>query len=115
MESNAVIAALLAALTGGGLAYVNYRLTAYAAGKQTTTTLSLIPVVRMLLSVGYLAALYLLGQATALDTVWLLAGGAVGLTLPALAFTVLLVKKLPDTTGAAVDENHNPKGGSKHG
>ncbi len=113
MEGTAIIAALAAALIGAGLAYINYRLTAYAAGKQSTTTLSLMPVVRMLLSVGYLAALFLLGQATSLDTVWLLAGGAAGLTLPSFAFTFLLLKKLPGKNGTAAGEHHDPKGGNE--
>ncbi len=115
MDSTAVIAAILAALVGAGLAYINYRLTAYAAAKQTTTTLSLIPVVRMLLSVGYLAALLLLGQATSLDTVWLLAGGALGLTLPGFAFTFLLLKRLPGKNGTAANEHHDSKGGNNNG
>ncbi len=122
---NSVIGAILAAAAGGVLAYINYRLTSAVAlqkpnQKDSAAFLSpvpvvqmLVPVVRMLLSVGYLALLYFFGKYTPWDPVWLLAGGAAGLTLPGFVFTSLLIRALPgkgETDETA--DNQTPKGGN---
>ncbi len=113
MES-ALFGACLAALVGGCLAFVNYRLTAISAAKPGGTMLSLVPIVRMLLSVGYLVVLFLVGPATPWSPVWLLVGGAIGLTIPSFAFTFLLLRKLPGkavSKDSEAENTHDSKGG----
>ena len=73
--------ALIAALSGAAVAYVNYRITKRAAEKAGSGgTMTTAPLLRMLLSAGLLAAVYFIGPLTPWDRVWLLAGAAVGLT-----------------------------------
>lgn len=88
-----IVGGILAALPGVLIAWVNARLTAKVA-KSGTTSLSLIPVLRMVLSIGYLALVYLVSPHLPWDRLWLLAGGCVGLTLPMFFFTFGLLKQL---------------------
>lgn len=91
---HSLIGCLLAAVPGVGIAWLNARITSKAAHQGTTTALSLIPVLRMALSVGYLALVYFLAPYTPWDRVWILAGACVGLTLPMFFFTFRLTKQL---------------------
>ncbi|MBQ8400609.1 MAG: hypothetical protein IJX14_01640, partial [Clostridia bacterium] len=52
----------------------------------------------MALGIGYLAALYFAAPYTPWDGIWLLAGGAIGLTLPMFPFTFLLLRQVNKST-----------------
>ncbi len=69
----------------------------------------------MVLGIGYLALLYFAAPHTPWDSIWLLAGGAAGLTLPLFFFTLLLLRQVNGkTAGSATDtpgETSNPKEG----
>ena len=48
--------------------------------------------VRQLVQIAYLVILFLFGRHTPWNPIWLLVGGAVGITLPMFYFTYRLVK-----------------------
>ena len=108
--------ALIAALLGAAAAWINYRITkraAAASGSGSSLFLTAAPVLRMLVSVGLLAAVYFIGPHTPWDRVWLLAGAAVGLTVPLFFFTFLLVRQVNGKTGG--DSPSSEKGSDRHG
>ncbi|MBQ8642302.1 MAG: hypothetical protein IJ480_08810 [Clostridia bacterium] len=104
----------IACLLGVCLAYVNYRLTGKAA-RSSGSALSLIPVVRMFLSVGYLAAVYFLAPYTPWDRIWMLAGAVAGLTVPMFFFTFLLLRQISPTGTPKETDNHIHNDTSKGG
>ena len=113
---NSLPGAVIAALLGAGIAFVNYRLTkkaALSAGSAAGASglFGLVPVIRMVLSVGLLAAAYFLGPLTPWDRVWILAGAVVGLTVPLFIFTFLLVKQV---NGGGADQTET-KGRDRNG
>lgn len=112
--NHSIVGCILAALPSILIAWINYRLTGRAA-KSGSTSLSLVPVLRMVLGIGYLAVLYFAAPYTPWDEIWLLAGGAVGLTVPMFLFTFLLLRQVNgQTTGSAPDtpeKNNIPKEG----
>ncbi len=108
--------ALIAALLGTAVAYANYRITKRAAEKAGSggpAFLTAAPMLRMLLSAGLLAAVYFIGPLTPWNRVWLLAGAAVGLTVPLFFFTFLLVRQVNGKTGG--DSPSSEKGSDRHG
>lgn len=111
-------------LLGALIAYVNYRLTKRAAersgqsgsGQSGTLSVASVSVVRMLLSIGLLAAAYLLGPLTPWDRIWLLAGAVVGLTVPMFAFTALLVRQTNrERTASDRPDGQSEKGSDRNG
>jgi len=84
---------LITLTIGAALAYVNYILTKKAASK-SSGALSAVPVLRMVLNVGYLAAVYFIAPLTPWDTVWMLLGAVVGITVPMFIFTFMLLGQL---------------------
>ena len=111
MESLA--GAVIAALLGAAVAFLNYRITKRSAEKSGSGSLSLAaaPVLRMLLSAGLLAAVYFAAPLTPWDRIWLLAGAAVGLTVPLFVFTALLVRQVNGGEASHPSE----KGSDRHG
>ena len=102
--------AVIAALLGAGIAVLNYRLTKRAAGPDAPVGLfGAVPVIRVALSVGLLAAAYVLGPLTPWDRVWILAGAVVGLTVPLFFFTFLLVKQVNGSEGKTESRTENQK------
>ena len=111
---NSFPGALIAAILGAAVAYANYRITKRAAEKSGSGgSLAAAPLLRMLLSAGLLAAVYFIGPLTPWDRVWLLAGAAVGLTVPLFVFTALLVRQV--NGGAKSDPPFPEKGSDRHG
>ena len=108
--------AMIAALLGAAAAWINYRITKRAAekaGSGGSAFLTAAPMLRMLLSAGLLAAVYFIGPLTPWNRVWLLAGAAVGLTVPLFVFTALLVRQV--NGGAKSDPPSPEKGSDRHG
>lgn len=82
---------LLAFCIGAAIAAGNYAFSRYILKRHASKYAGL-QIVRQLVQVGYLVLLFALGGRTPWDTVWLLVGGALGVTLPMLWFTYRLVK-----------------------
>lgn len=96
-----MIYTLIAAVSGtaGGVAVsVLNDLLSRACLKRNPALLLSLWGVRQLLNVLYLAALYLLSSVFSLEPIPLLAGGALGVTVPSIFFTRRLVK-MNDATG----------------
>ncbi len=98
------IGAVIAFLIGIGIAAVCYGISRtmllrhpkhYAAAD----------ILRQLLQIGYLVALFCLGSYTPWDKLWLVIGGGLGLTLPMIFFTYRLVK-LNDTLDKKEDSSN---------
>lgn len=103
--ADSIVGALLAAMCGGIVAYVNYHLTSHVAGNPNER-FAVVSVIRQLLNVGYLAVVFFLAPYTPWDRIWMLIGAVIGLTLPTLIFTFLLLRRLKGNT----DDEEN-KGG----
>ncbi len=91
--TDSITGALLALVLGAVLAYVNYRLTKHAAVNPNERFAG-ISIVRQMLNLGYLAAVFFLAPYTPWDRTWLLVGAVAGLTLPTFFFTFLLLRRL---------------------
>ncbi|MBO5231717.1 MAG: hypothetical protein J6B88_03745 [Clostridia bacterium] len=88
---NNFIGAIIAFLLGLAISAVNYAISKYVL-KYHTSKYPFLQLIRTSLQVGYLVVLYFCGEFTPWKTVWLLVGGALGITLPMLFFTYRLVK-----------------------
>ncbi|MBQ7035769.1 MAG: hypothetical protein IJN34_08545 [Clostridia bacterium] len=86
-----ILGAALAFLLGLAVAAANYGLSRLLLIKQPRL-FAAGQVIRQILSVGYLLALYFLGGKTPWNPLWLLIGGGLGLTLPLLWSTKRLVQ-----------------------
>ncbi|MBO6052889.1 MAG: hypothetical protein J6Q17_04060 [Clostridia bacterium] len=82
----------IALALGALVATVNFLVTRRAA-RGSGTALFAVPVLRTALSVGTLAAAYFLAPLTPWSRTWTLVGAAVGLTVPALPYALLLLKE----------------------
>ena len=90
------LAAIPAAAVGAFLAFLGFLL-ARRVLRRTPARYPLVSPVRQVLSIGYLAALFLLGERTSLDLYALIIGGALGVTVPSAFFTVQLLKETNQT------------------
>ena len=86
-----LIGAVLAFLGGTVIAGINYRINLRALRKNPSS-LARLSTLRQLLSVGYLAAVYLLSSLLPWGYRPLLLGAALGLTIPAILFAVRLTR-----------------------
>ena len=86
-----VVGAVLAFLVGIVLITIGF-LIARRLLKQKPTTFAVFHILKQFAQMVFLAGLFFLGQYTQLDSVWLLAGGGLGLILPSFWFTRRLVK-----------------------
>ena len=84
------ILAALAAFVGGALvSWVNFLLLRALMKGKGETGITVASPVRMLMSAAYLLILYMIGKHTELSLTGLLVGGALGLTVTLLFFTLL--------------------------
>ena len=90
MKANLIGAVVTFAL-GLLIAYLGYRLSAYAIKKRPNLYPSA-TIFRQILQIVYFVAVYFLGEKLSTDVVYLLVGAAVGITLPMFYFTSKLVK-----------------------
>lgn len=89
--NHSIIGAVVAAITGVLIAYLNYCISKKVLIK-TPEKYSLITVARQILQIGFLAAVYLVGtKIQSVDSVYLLVGAVLGMTLPMLYFTKKLL------------------------
>lgn len=86
-----IIGAVMAAIMGAFIAFVNYLLSKKAIVR-APEKYALITVARQILQIGFLAAAYFVGTKTQLaNPTYLLIGAALGMTLPMLFFTKKLL------------------------
>ncbi|MBQ9912743.1 MAG: hypothetical protein IJO73_00790 [Clostridia bacterium] len=97
-----IIGAVICALAGLLIAYINYLLSRKIL-KAAPEKFALATVARQIIQVGYLAAVYFIGDGLTVSLVWLLVGAAVGMTVPMAFFT----KKLVAFNEAAAAETKN--------
>ena len=83
--------AVLAFVTGAAIAAANYAFSRYVL-KKHASQYAVLQIVRQLVQIAYLFALLVFGVYTPWDRIWLLVGGALGITLPMFLFTYRLVK-----------------------
>ncbi|MBE6613926.1 MAG: hypothetical protein E7631_01295 [Ruminococcaceae bacterium] len=107
-----VTGALVTFFTGFLIAYINYLMMKKGTDKSGTAAL-LLPLLRTLISAGYLVAVFFLAPLTPCDPIWLLAGAAAGLTLPMFFFTFLLIRQLKpsDDNQETEHSDNSDKGG----
>ncbi len=87
---NGLIGAAIAFVIGIGISFLNYRLTDVFIRKMPDK-FSFVSVFRQTLGVLYIVALYFLSPYTPWDRTYLLAGAALGITIPMFIFTARLV------------------------
>lgn len=93
--------AALAFVLGAAIAGMNYGLSKTVL-KKWPEHYAFTMLIRQILQIGYIILVFLLGEYTPWERLWLLAGAALGVTLPMICFTFMLVK---------LNESLNGKGG----
>ena len=86
-----IFGAVLAFCVGIAVAAINYAISRRLIIKRAEMYAGM-QVVRQMINVAFLVALYVLGAYTPWDRIWLLVGGCLGITLPMFCFTYKLVK-----------------------
>lgn len=89
--NNNILGAGIACIVGIGVAAINYGIARFILKKQPERY-ALSQLFRQVLQIGYLLLLYFAGSKTPWSEIWLLVGGALGLTLPMPFLTYRLVK-----------------------
>lgn len=85
-----IIGAVISALIGFAIAYLNYVISKYVL-KKSPQKYSFTTVLRQVIQIAYLAAVYFIGEKTGTDIIYLLVGAVLGMTLPMLYFTKKLI------------------------
>lgn len=98
-----LVFAVLAFLVGCGILLAEYRI-ARKALNQSGNRYMMVSTGRMIINVGYLVLLYFLSRKLSLNLIALLAGGALGLTIPNIFFTSRLMKETSAQTSAQTTE-----------
>lgn len=86
-----IIGGLLAFLGGAAVSWLNYRINLRTLEKKPSALAS-ISILRQLLSVGYLVAVFLLSGVLPWGHVPLLVGAALGLTIPSILLSLRLAR-----------------------
>lgn len=86
-----IVGAICAFAAGAAIAAAGY-LASRQVLKKRPNRYILVQTVKQLVQIGFLVALFLLGDRTPWDRIWLLVGGCLGITLPMIYFTARLVK-----------------------
>ncbi len=89
---NELLFALLALLGGGVMAYLNYMITGMLI-KCKPEFVAAGSVIRQVINVAYLAAVYFISSELLSSVLYTLVGAVIGLTVPMFFFTFRLVKK----------------------
>lgn len=97
-----IIGAAVCTMTGALVAFVNF-LISKGILRTHPEKLAFSTVLRQLIQVGYLAAVYFIGSQLEMNIIPLLIGAAVGMTLPMLFFT----KKLISINQQLTEKNNN--------
>ncbi len=90
MEAS-IFGAALAFCAGAAIASVNYIFSRYIL-KNHSSKYAATQILRQLIQVAFLVCVFVFGEYTPWDRIWLLIGGCLGVTLPMLWFTYRLVR-----------------------
>ena len=85
------VGAAIAFLLGVAIAAGNYSISRHVL-KTSPDKCSLTMILRQFVQIAFIVLVYVLGQYTPWDRLWLLVGGVLGMTLPMIWFTSRLVK-----------------------
>ncbi len=88
---NGIIASFAALLGGVLIAFINYLISRCMLMKRAGL-FSSVSLMHQILNVGYIVALYFIAVKTGTKLIYMLAGGALGITLPMLLFIPKLIK-----------------------
>lgn len=88
--NNNIIGAVVAAAIGVGVAFISY-LVSKAVLKKSPEKYSATTVMRQVIHIGFLVAVYFVSGKTACDPIYLLVGAVLGMTLPMFFFTKKLL------------------------
>ncbi|MDD4688249.1 MAG: hypothetical protein PHE51_00685 [Eubacteriales bacterium] len=88
---------LIAFVFGGLISFVNYKISKFTLINKEKN-LFMFSMLRQVLNVGYLVLCYFVAPYTPFDGVYILIGGATGITLPMIYFTPKLLKASEDKT-----------------
>ena len=86
-----IIGAVIAFAVGVGISAVNYLISRYIL-KKSPSKYATAQIVKQLVQIAYLFALFMLSEYTPWDRMWMLVGGCMGITLPMIIFTPRLVR-----------------------
>lgn len=101
---NNIAGALIALALGCLISYINYRISAVILNKKPDI-IAASSVVRQIVNVAYLAAVYFIAPLTPFSLVYLLVGAVIGLTCSMFYFTYRLIKKTDNKNGSGGGEN----------
>lgn len=99
-----IVSALVACAAGCVISFAEFLLSKYFLLKKEKY-FSSVTIIRQFLSIAFLVALYFIGQKTSLNAMYLLVGGAIGITVPSFIFTARLVKANSEASKKKEDEN----------
>lgn len=86
-----IFGASAAFVVGLLIAALNYAISRYVL-KNHTSKFPFVQIIRQVIQVAYLVVVFVVADHTPWDVVWLLVGGGLGITIPMILFTFLLVK-----------------------
>lgn len=105
-----IVGGLLAFLGGVAISILNYCINRWTL-KNKPDALAAMSVVRQLLNLVYLFAVFFLRNVLPWDIAWLLIGAALGLTVPSILLSVWLARQ--STSGDPMQENETTEKGEK--
>ena len=88
-----IFGTLIALFGGIGISYVNYRISVYILGKNSSLLNASSPA-RQILNIGYLVAVYFLAPYTPWDRIAMLVAAVIGVTGSLFYFTYRLVRHM---------------------
>ena len=109
-----IVGGLLSFLVGCAVSALNYRINLRVLKKKPSAIAS-ISVLRQFLSVAYLVAVFLLSKVLPWDSVPLLLGAAIGLTIPAILLSMHLAKLNDALSSAEAADTSSEKGADSDG
>ena len=86
-----ILGAAVTLLVGVGIATLNFYISKYILNKKPDK-FAMTTLVRQILNIGYLVAVYMLGDFLPCKLTYLLVGAVVGITLPMFIYTRRLIK-----------------------
>ncbi len=87
-----IIGCVIALAVGVGIAYLNYTVSKILLNKKRDSYY-LTQYIRTAINLAFLILLYFVAEPLGYDRTWFLVGGCVGLTVPLIFFTSLLIKE----------------------
>lgn len=101
---NEIIASFAALLGGALIAFINYLISRCVLMKRAGL-FSSVSLMHQILNVGYIVALYCIAVKTGTNLIYMLVGGALGVTLPMLLFIPKLIKLTKSNVSKDVNDN----------